>query len=43
MSSKIRLGTLNVPGLSKSQKFEISDNDYNYSEFPVLGEKHILV
>jgi len=40
MSSTIRLGTLNVPGLSRSHKFEISDNDYNCSEFDTHGSVH---
>jgi hypothetical protein len=41
MSRRISSGTPNVPGFSKPEKYDISDNAYEYCEFPTVGGKRV--
>jgi hypothetical protein len=41
MSRRISPGTPNVPGFSKPEKYDISDNACEYCEFPTVGGKRL--
>jgi hypothetical protein len=41
MSRRISSGTPNVPGFSKPEKYDISDNVCEYCEFPTVEGKRL--
>jgi hypothetical protein len=38
VSCKIQSGTLDVPGFSKSKKYDISDKEPKYFDIPAMGD-----